>query len=274
MRTSSVRVAAAAVALGLAVAGCSSSEGTGAGGAGTGGAAAGGRSSGGAAARSGRIIVFAAASLTEAFTTLGRKFEAAHADTKVDFKFDASSALAADITQGQAADVFASAATSNMASVVSGGDANPPTNFVSNTMEIATPPGNPAHVSSVPDLAKSSVKVALCDPAVPCGATAQAVFEKAKVHVKPVSRAPDVKSTLALVESKEVDAGMVYVTDVRAAGAKVTGVPIADGVNASTTYPIAVLTHSTNAALAQAWVDYVLSSAGQKVLRADGFSPP
>jgi molybdate transport system substrate-binding protein len=223
---------------------------------------------------SGSITVFAASSLQEAFTTLGKQFEAAHAGTSITFNFDASSALATSITQGQQSDVFASASTKNMDTVVKAGDASEPTDFVSNTMEIATPAGNPAHITAVTDLAKKNVKVALCDPAVPCGATAQMVFEHAKITVAPSASEQDVKSTLAVVETKEVDAGMVYVTDVRAAGDKVTGVPIPDSLNASTTYPIATLTRSGNPVLAKAWVDYVLSSAGQKVLQNDGFSAP
>jgi molybdate transport system substrate-binding protein len=222
----------------------------------------------------GRLTVFAAASLTEAFTTLGKRFEAAHPGTTVSLDFDASSALATQIAQGKPADVFASASTATMHTVVSSGDATDPTDFVSNTMEIATPPGNPAKIATVADLAKPGVKVALCDPEVPCGATAAEVFAKAHVSVTPVSNEPDVKSTLAKVELKEVDAGLVYVTDVRAAGDKVTGVSIPADLNARTTYPIATLTHSSNSALARAWVDYVLSDAAQNVLRADGFSRP
>ena len=223
---------------------------------------------------SGSITVFAASSLTEAFGTLADQFKKAHPGTDITFDFDSSSTLASNITQGQNSDVFASASTSNMDTVVQAGDAENPANFVSNTMEIATPPGNPAHIKTVADLAKPGVTVALCDPAVPCGATAQQVFDNAKVTVKPKASEPDVKSTLAIVESKEVDAGMVYVTDVRAAGSKVTGVEIPSSVNATTTYPIAVLKNSANHDLAQAWVDYVLSAAGQNVLLADGFSKP
>ncbi|MGH8860831.1 MAG: molybdate ABC transporter substrate-binding protein [Jatrophihabitantaceae bacterium] len=223
---------------------------------------------------SGSIKVFAASSLKEAFTTLGSQFEAAHQDTKVIFNFDASSALASSITQGQQADVFASASTKNMGTVVSAGDASASTSFVSNTMEIATPAGNPAKVTGIADLAEPGLKVALCDPAVPCGATAQEVFDKAKVGVRAITTEPDVKATLAVVEIKEVDAGMVYVTDVRAAGSKVTGVKIPDDINASTSYPIAALKNSGNPDLAKAWVDYVLSDVGQKVLRGAGFSRP
>ena len=137
---------------------------------------------GGPSSVSGKITVFAASSLTESFTTLGKQFEAAHSGTTITFKFDSSSTLATQITQGNGADVFASAATSNMDSVTSAGDADKPTNFVSNTMEIATPPGNPAKIASVKDLAKPSVKVALCDPAVPCGATAAAGVQERARH--------------------------------------------------------------------------------------------
>jgi molybdate transport system substrate-binding protein len=223
---------------------------------------------------SGSITVFAASSLKEAFTTLGDQFMKAHPRTTVAFNFDASSSLAEGITQGQQADVFASASPKNMDTVVQAGDAGTPTNFVKNRMEIATPPGNPKGIKTVSDLAKSGVKLALCDPAVPCGSTALEVFKNAKVTVKPTASEPDVKSTLGVVETKEVDAGMVYVTDVRTAGTSVTGVPIPDNVNASTTYPIAVLTKSGNHDLAQAWVGYVLSASGQKVLIADGFLKP
>jgi molybdate transport system substrate-binding protein len=241
-------------------------------------AACGGSSSGGSPASSksvsGTINVFAAASLTEAFTTLGKQFEAAHSGVKVVFNFAASSALATQITQGAPADVFASASTKNMDQVVSAGDASSPTSFVKNVMEIATPPSNPAHVASVNDLAKSGVKVALCQSQVPCGTTAAKVFANAKITVKPVTEEVDVKSVLAKVELDEVDAGVVYVTDVRAAGTKVKGITIPATVNASTTYPIAALTKSKNPTTAQAFVAYVLSSDGATVLTADGFEKP
>ena len=261
MMYKAVSVLATAAITGALLAGCSSSGG-----------APSSSATGSSAALSGSITVFAASSLTEAFTTLGTQFQAAHPGTTVKFDFDSSSTLASSITEGKPADVFASASATNMSTVTAAGDAASPTDFVKNTMEIATPPGNPAKITGVADLAKSGVKVALCEVAVPCGATAAKVFANARVSVTPAASEADVKSTLAVVELKEVDAGMVYVTDVRAAGSKVTGVPIPASVNASTTYPIATLKHAGNAALAQAWVDYVLSAAGQKVLLADGFS--
>lgn len=237
--------------------------------------AAGSTASGSATvAVSGTINVFAAASLQEAFTKLGATFEAAHPGTTVVFNFGPSSGLAEQIAQDAPADVFASASTKNMDTVVADGDAAKPTSFVANKMEIAVPPDNPAHVTDVKDLAKDNVKVALCQPDVPCGATALQVFANAKITVTPVTQELDVKATLSKVSLGEVDAGVVYVTDVRAAGASVKGIEIADDLNASTTYPIAALRASNNEDTAQAFVDYVLSEDGVAVLTAAGFARP
>jgi molybdate transport system substrate-binding protein len=145
---------------------------------------------------------------------------------------------------------------------------------VDNVMAIAVPPANPAKVTGVADLARPGVKVAVCQAEVPCGAGALAVFEKAGLIVKPVTEESDVKATLAKVQLGEVDAAVVYATDVLAAGDKVTGVTVPDAVNAATTYPIAALTASRNAPLATAFVDYVRSADGLKVLTAAGFQSP
>ena len=226
------------------------------------------------AAATGTITVFAASSLKETFTTLGKQFEAAHPGDTVKFSFGASSTLATQITDGAPADVFASAAPKNMDTVVSAGDASNPQDFAKNTAEVAVPPSNPANVTSVNDLAKSSVKVALCQPKVPCGVVAAGVFKNAGITVKPVTLQPDVKSVLTQVELGNVDAGVVYVTDVMAAGSKVKGVTIPANLNASTLYPIAAISNSKNLSIAQAFVAYVLSPAGQTVLSAAGFEKP
>jgi molybdate transport system substrate-binding protein len=231
-------------------------------------------SSGGSGEVTGRVTVLAAASLQAAFGTIKSRFEAAHPGVTVRLSFGGSSALAQQINSGAAADVFASAATKNMQQVISAGEATSSTNFATNVMEIAVPPSNPAHVSSLDDLAGTGVKVALCQPQVPCGAVAAKVFRNAKLTVKPVTLEQDVKSTLTKVTTGEVDAGVVYVTDVRAAGSAVTGIPIPAAVNASTDYPIAVLRHAPNASAAKAFVAYVLSGTGQKVLADDGFAKP
>jgi molybdate transport system substrate-binding protein len=219
----------------------------------------------------GTVVVDAASSLTEAFGTLQQQFQKAHPGVHVIVNFGASSDLATQIQNGQPVDVFAAASTSTMAEVKS---AVHPASFATNKLEIATPPGNPAHITSVRDLARTGVKVAVCDPAVPCGAVAQTVFANAKVAVKPAADETDVKSVVAAVESGEVDAGLVYVSDVREAGAHVHGVPIPDTVNSTTTYQIAALKGAHNAAAARAFVRLVTSAAGRHVLTADGFGLP
>ncbi len=223
---------------------------------------------------SGSITVFAAASLTGSFTTLGKQFEAAHPGTKVTFSFGASSTLSQQITGGAPADVFASASAKNMTDVVTAGDAADPKTFAKNGAEIAVAPASASKVMSLADLAKPGVKVALCQPEVPCGALAQKVLGNAKVAVQPVTQGLDVKAVLATVSSGEVDAGIVYVTDVKAAGSSVHGVAIPADVNASTAYPIAMVKTSKNTQLGQAFEDYVLSTDGQSVLSRAGFAQP
>ncbi|MBD3783753.1 MAG: molybdate ABC transporter substrate-binding protein [Micrococcales bacterium] len=222
----------------------------------------------------GDITVLAAASLTESFTTLAQQFEAAHPGVRVTLSFGGSSALATQITSGAPADVFASASVKNMDTVVAAGDAKDPKTFAENVMEIAVPPSNPGGVTGLDSLASAGVKTALCQPQVPCGSTAAKVFTNAGLTVTPVTLEPDVRSVLGKVTLGEVDAGVVYVTDVRAAGGKVTGIEIPTDVNASTSYPIAALSKSANAPLAAAFVDYVLSADGAKVLTAAGFRQP
>jgi molybdate transport system substrate-binding protein len=192
----------------------------------------------------------------------------------VKFNFAASSALAESITQGAPADVFASASAKNMKQVTDGGDATDATTFAKNVMEIAVPPDNPGNVSTVADLTKPGLKVALCQAQVPCGATAQQVFDKQKLTVKAVTLGADVKSVLTQVQLGEVDAGVVYRTDVRAAGTKVRGIEIPADQNASTAYPIAALKDAPDSAGAAAFVDYVLSADGAKVLTGAGFAAP
>jgi molybdate transport system substrate-binding protein len=243
----------------VAVAGCSSGSSS---------------SGSGNTSSTGSITVFAAASLTGSFTQLGKQFEAAHQGDTVKFSFGPSSGLAEQINSGAPADVFASAAPANMQQVVSAGNASHPQNFAKNKMEVAVPPDNPGKVTSVSDLAKSSVKVALCQPQVPCGVVAAEVFKNAGIKVRPVTLQPDVKSVLTQVETGNVDAGMVYVTDVMAAGSKVKGVTIPASENGSTLYPIATISSSKHKSVAQAWVSYVLSPAGQQVLATAGFEKP
>ena len=216
------------------------------------------------------LKVSAASSLTGAFTEIGKAFESTHPDASIIFNFAGSSALAEQIAQGAEVDVFASADTAIMQEVVDAQLAANPVDFASNTLQIATPPGNPANVGSVADLAKPSIKVAICAAEVPCGVAAIALFAKASIIVTPVTREPDVKSVLAKVIADEVDAGVVYVTDVLVSGDKVTGVTIPAGVNVAVTYPIATLSESTNPFAAQ-FAAFVAGPEGQAILARYGF---
>ncbi|WP_329533240.1 molybdate ABC transporter substrate-binding protein [Streptomyces sp. NBC_01450] len=224
---------------------------------------------------SGTVTVFAAASLKESFTTLGKEFEKANPGTKVTFNFAGSDALAASITGGAPADVFAAASPKTMAIVTDKKDAaTTPATFVRNQLEIATLPGNPDKVASLKDLTKSGLKVVLCDKTVPCGAAAQKALDASKLKLTPVSYEQDVKSALTKVELKEADAAVVYKTDVKAAGDKVEGVEFPESAKAINDYPIALLKDAPNAEAAKAFIALVQSAEGQKVLTVAGFLQP
>ncbi|MEU6549907.1 molybdate ABC transporter substrate-binding protein [Streptomyces sp. NPDC046915] len=224
---------------------------------------------------SGTVTVFAAASLKESFTTLGKEFEKEHPGAKVTFSFGGSDSLAASITGGAPADVFASASPKTMAIVTGKKDnATEPVTFVRNQLEIAALPGNPDKVSSLKDLTKSGLKVVLCDKAVPCGAAAQKALEASKLKLTPVSYEQDVKAALNKVVLKEADAAVVYKTDVHAAGDKVEGVEFPESAKAINDYPIALLKGSKNAETAKAFMALVRSAEGQKVLTEAGFLKP
>ncbi|MFD6994799.1 molybdate ABC transporter substrate-binding protein [Streptomyces mirabilis] len=224
---------------------------------------------------SGTVTVFAAASLKESFTTLGKEFEKANPGTKVTFNFGGSDTLAASITGGAPADVFAAASPKTMAIVTDKKDAaTTPATFVRNQLEIATLPGNPDKVASLKDLRKSGLKVVLCDKTVPCGAAAQKALDASKLKLTPASYEQDVKSALTKVELKEADAAVVYKTDVKAAGDKVEGVEFPESAKAINEYPIALLKDAPNAEAAKAFIALVQSAEGQKVLTAAGFLQP
>ncbi|MGN9920360.1 molybdate ABC transporter substrate-binding protein [Micromonospora palomenae] len=223
----------------------------------------------------GTVTVFAAASLTGSFTTLGRQFEAAHPGVRVTFNFAGSSALATQITQGAPADVFASAAPRNMATVTdAGAAAGSPTVFARNQLVIAVPKGNPGGVTGLAGLTRPGVKVALCAEQVPCGAAAAQALAAARVPLTPVTLEQDVKGALSKVTLGEVDAALVYRTDVRSAAAKVDGVEFPESARAVNDYPMVVLKDAPNPTAARAFVEHVRSDQGRAVLTAAGFQPP
>jgi molybdate transport system substrate-binding protein len=258
---------AAATAALLALSACGGSSGSG--------TAASPSAGTGSAGVTGNLTVFAAASLTESFTRIGKDFEAANPGTKVTFNFAGSSALATQINQGAPADVFASASPTNMKTVTDAGNGDgTPTTFVKNQLVIAVPKGNPKHVAGLADLTRAGVKVAECAARVPCGAAATRALAAAGVKLTPVTLEQDVKSALSKVKLGEVDAALVYRTDARASASDVDGIEFPESAGAVNSYPIVVLRNSANQTAARAFAAYVLSAKGMSVLTAAGFQAP
>ena len=225
-------------------------------------------------APTGTITVFAAASLQQTFTTLGRRYEAAHPGTTIRFSFAGSSDLVEQIRNGAPADVFASADEANMAKLARTDLAGAPEDFASNVLEIAVAPGNPHRIERLGDLTGADLQLVTCAAPVPCGAVTARVERAAGVDLHPVSEEQSVTDVLGKVASGQADAGLVYATDVEGADGAVDGVPVDESAEAVTTYPIAVLRDSGNPALARAFAASVRSDAGQRVLAAAGFGKP
>lgn len=221
------------------------------------------------------VTVFAAASLTEAFTAIEEQFERDNPGVDVKLNYAGSSDLAQQIVGGAPADVFAAASDATMKTVTDAGlTAVPPAVFATNVLQIATAPGNPKAVAGFADLAKPDLKVVVCAPQVPCGAAEQKLVGSTGVAITPVSEESDVKSVLSKVSSGNADAGLVYVTDVTAAGGTVQGVSFPEAASAATNYPIAVTKDAAQRELAQKWVDAVTGDVGRKALEAAGFDAP
>jgi molybdate transport system substrate-binding protein len=225
---------------------------------------------------SGDVTVFAAASLTAAFTEIGEAFMVANPDADVTFNFAASSELVTQINEGGApADVFASADQSNMTKLTdAGNNGSDPVVFATNLLEIIVEPGNPKGITGVADLANDDLITVVCAPEVPCGKYAQQIFDAAGVTVTPDSLEENVKAVVTKVTVGEADAGIVYVTDVTAAGDQAEGVAIPADINVLAEYPIATTKEAPNPEAAQAFIDFVLSEQGQKILDSYGFLPP
>ena len=228
-----------------------------------------------ASAVSGEITVFAAASLTAAFTEIGDAFVTEHPDATVTFNFAGSSALVTQIGEGAPADVFASADWSNMDRLTDAGlHASEPVAFANNVAEIIVEAGNPQGITGVADLENEDLIVVLCAPEVPCGRYAAQIFENADVAVTPKSFEENVRAVVTKVSLGEADAGIVYRTDVTAAGDDADGVEIPLDVNVVAQYPIAITAEGSNPSGAQAFIDFVVSEQGHKILDAYGFVAP
>jgi molybdate transport system substrate-binding protein len=224
---------------------------------------------------SGTLTVFAAASLTDVFGDLGDQLMADNPHLEVVFNFAGSSALATQLTQGAPADVFASANQKQMAVVTDAGlQAADPAVFTENVLEIAVPKGNPGKVTGLADFGDADLTLAICAADVPCGAAATAVFADAGITARPDTEEEDVKAALTKVQLGEVDAALVYATDVQAAGSDVEGIPFPEAEKEINSYPICVLEAAPNPDAAQAFVDLVNSDTGQAALDKAGFRPP
>ncbi len=255
MRRTAAVVVAVCAAVGPVVAGC------------------GGAGDGGDGAE--RLTVYAAASLRGPFTELGRRFEADHPGLTVDLVFAGSADLVAQLTEGAVADVLATADTATMDRAGAAGLLETePVDFATNVPTVVTAPGNPRGVGSFADLARPDLQVVVCAPQVPCGVATARLEELAGVRLRPVSEESSVTDVLNKVTTGQADAGVVYATDARAAGDRVTAVPVPQAAQVPVDYPIAVLTRAVHLDAAHAFVDLVTGPTGRRVLSAAGFGAP
>lgn len=261
--TRSLRITAVALLLVVAAGACADSNGT---------------SSTGGGARERALIVSAAASLTAAFTDMGKSFEKQSAGVTVTFSFGPSDGLATQINGGAPVDVFASASPRWMDTVQNEGPGvSGRAIFARNKLAIIVPAGNPASIGGLADLTKTGVQMVLAAEGVPAGDYAREIFANAGIAeaalANVVSNEEDVKAVVTKVLSGDADAGIAYVTDVTpdvADGIRLFTIP--DDVNVIAMYPIAVVSGSQEADLAQRFVDYVLGE-GQQILVEHGFLP-
>jgi molybdate transport system substrate-binding protein len=220
-------------------------------------------------------VVFAASSLTGSFERIGREFEAEHPGVQVTFSFGGSSSLGPQIAAGAPADVFAAADRPTMARVVAAGaTAGRPALFARNRLQVAVPAGNPAGVHGLDDFARPDLRLAVCAPQVPCGSAAQRAFRAAGVVPRPDTLEQEVKAVLTKVRLGEVDAGLVYRSDVRAAGGQVLGIGFPESRQAVNDYQVAALAEAPNPAAARAFVALVRSRTGREALADAGFDLP
>jgi molybdate transport system substrate-binding protein len=221
------------------------------------------------------ILVFAALPLKPPFTLLAGKFQTDNPGATVDFDFATSAELANKLTQGAKADVFASADSAQMDTVVKADlTSSDPVNFASNTLVIVTAPGDPKQIRSFADLAKPDVRVAVCQASAPCGAGVQRIEDDTGVHLNPVSEESIGAAVLARVTDGAADAGLVYMNDAHKAGDKVGTVRFPESAGAVNIYPIVALKKAAQSALAQKFVDLVTGATGQQVLSQAGFAGP
>jgi len=231
------------------------------------------------------LTVFAAASLTEAFTTIGKDFQQANPNVTVKFNFAGSNTLVQQIQQGAPADTFASADTQNMDKLTKSGDVSTPQTFAKNTLVVIVPASNPGKIENLKDLANKGLKIAVADPSVPVGNYTLEVLDNMSksdaygpeyskaVEANIVTKETSVKNVQSKVETGEVDAGYVYVSDAYSSGDKVKSIAIPEKYNVIADYPIATVKASKNASTSDTFIKYVLSEPGQQTLEQYKFLP-
>ncbi len=226
-------------------------------------------------ASTGIVKVYAAISMKAALTEVGKAFAAVNLGVTAEFVFDKSSSLIGKIEKGAAVDLFIAADSTFMNKFIDAGLAGSfPAVVALDPLQIVVAPGNPTGVAGLGDLARPEVRVALCDPSRPCGKFPRRLLKAAKISVTPASLESDVAGVLAKVESGEADAGLIYASDVVAAGATVAGVAIPVEVNIPAEHAMAVVKKSTHDALNVTFADFILSSAGQEILAKYGYLSP
>jgi molybdate transport system substrate-binding protein len=222
-----------------------------------------------------KLLVSAAASLTDVFAELEIVFEAANPSVDVVLNFGSSSTLREQILEGAPADVYASADISNMDQVVAAGETvGEPRIFARNLLQIAVPAGNPAEVTGLADFADEELLLGLCARGVPCGDFARKALTEAGVVPAIDTNEPNVRSLLTKVEAGELDAAITYVTDVGSAAGDVEGIDIPEDDNVLADYPIVALADAMSQETASAFIAFVLSSEGRAILAEFGFVSP
>jgi molybdate transport system substrate-binding protein len=238
------------------------------------GSGAGSSSGSSSAPPGGKLVVFAASSLIDAFPKIASTYQHQHPGWNVDFEFLGSDQLAAQIEQGDAADVFAAASTKYPEQLQSQTLLGRTTNFATNTLVLATPADNPAGITSVNDI--GNAKLVVGDPSVPIGAYTLTVLDNLGIKASSlniVSQEAKVTDIVTKLELGEADAGFIYTSDAKTAGDKLKTFQLPAAAQATAIYPIGIVTGSKNAKAAQQWIDLVISPQGQRVLASDGFGP-
>lgn len=221
-----------------------------------------------------RVLVLAASSLTEAFSAMETEFEAANPGVDVQLSFGGSSTLRVQVEQGAPAAVVAFADSAPMTALADAGLVAEPIRFATNSIVLATPIDDPGSVDDLADLADPELLVGICAAQVPCGRYARDVFERAGLDASVDTEEPDVRALVAKLVAGELDAGLVYATDVRAMPERLREVALPSGAEVRADYPIAVVAETADRLSAERFVAFVVSPAGQAVMGDAGFGSP